>query len=331
MAKITLLSSAHIHSRGFLQSLVSSFDGRSVRRLWDDDVERGSKLAAEFGIPFEPDLAAALEDPEADGFAICSETSRHLPLLEAALPKGKPIFCDKPLVTGAKELKKLRKLLSTANAPIVTGYFLPHFGDHRAVVNLLKGSFFGTVTRVRFRNAHNAAYAHWFDAPGLGWFADPKLAGGGGFLDMGTHSVHLLRSLFGPVTEVCATIGNESGVYPATDDYGVALLRFESGMTGVAEGGWTQTGGPRQLEIVGSEKTLWHDGREYRVEGPNFPQEPLYTIDSAPTRMDRLVAAVRGQIPAETLAEELVLALDAVAIMEACYKSADKGKWVKVG
>lgn len=330
MARIALLSTAHIHTRSFLESIVRSSDGHTVVSIWDDVPERGRRHAEEFGCRFESKLGALINDPAVDGFLICSETAKHISLLENLVLLRKPVLCDKPLTTNAKDLKRLRKILAGPRGAVLSGYFMPYFGDHRAVQNLLKGDFFGKITRVRFRSAHHAAYGRWFDTPDLAWFTDAAQAGGGGFLDMGTHSVHLLRTLFGPVTEVFATIRNEGGVYPGVDDYGVAHLKFANGLLGIAEGGWTQTGGPRQLEICGSEKTLWHDGREYRIEGPNFPQESLYTIDAAPARVDRLVAAIRGEVSEEELENDLQIALDSVEIMNACYSSAEKGRWVKV-
>jgi predicted dehydrogenase len=330
MARIAVISAAHIHARGFLQTFHSAGDGRKAHVLWDEDRERGMSIAREFSVRYEPELGKVLADSEVEGFLVCSETARHLELLMRLLPLGKPVLCDKPLVTARRELTLLRRLVERHPGRLITGYFMPHFGDHRAIHNLLRGGFFGKITRSRFRSAHAAAYARWFDAPELAWFTDPQMAGGGGFLDMGTHGVHLLLHLFGPVREVLAEIRNEAGIYPEVDDFGIAHLRFDGGLLGTVEGGWTQTGGPRQLEISGSDKSLWHDGSGYLIEGPSFARENLYTIPNAPSRVDRLVAAVRGQLTREELEAEVATALEAVAVMEACYKSAAKGRWVKL-
>src|SRR5690606_41736858 len=68
-------------------------------------------------------------------------------------------------------------------------------------------------------------------------------------LHSGDH--HLLptrRSSDLEAREIWADIGNESGIYPACDDFGVAHLRFASGIKGSVEAGWTQTGGRTGLE-----------------------------------------------------------------------------------
>ena len=221
MARIAFLSTAHIHTRGFLQTFQTAGDGREVAVIWDSDPARGAAVALEHRVPFEPDLERVFADRSVDGFLICSETSRHLELILHALPHGKPVLCDKPLVASERELTLLRRAVERSPGRLLTGYFMPHFGDHRAIRNLLNGGFFGKVHRVRFRSAHAAAHARWFDQPGLDWFTDPERAGGGGFLDMGTHGIQLLRLLFGPVTHAFAEIRNEAGVYPAVDDFGI--------------------------------------------------------------------------------------------------------------
>ncbi len=72
-------------------------------------------------------------------------------------------------------------------------------------------------------------------------------------MDLGTHALHLLRTLFGPVREIWADFANQSGIYPEVEDYGVAHLRFASGVFGEVEAAWTQTGGIGGLTIIGSQ------------------------------------------------------------------------------
>lgn len=331
MANIALLSTAHIHTRGFLTNIIQASDGRRIAGIWDDVQDRGWRYAEEFGAPFQPDLDQLLADPAVDGFVICAENTRHLPLLRKALPIGKPVFCEKPLVTSVSELQEVRELLARHPTTLFCGYFQPFDGLMQRVVQLVEEEAFGTITRIRYRNAHHAAYGRWFDNPDLNWFYQPELSGGGAFMDMGTHALHLVRTLFGPVGEVWATIGNHSGIYPSTDDFGLAQLRFASGILGTVEAAWTQTGGIGGLEITGSTRTLWNTGDGYVLGGPGEKPEPVKPIEGRPTRIDRLVAAIRGEIPADELAADLAATQDAVALMEAAYRSSADGCWVRVG
>lgn len=330
MTRIAVLSTAHIHTKGFLESIVKGTDGRFVHVIWDDVEDRGRRYADSFKTRFEPDIKKVLRDRAVDGFLICAENTRHLPLLKKVLRIGKPVFCEKPLVTTVSDLKKVVRLLQSHPTKLMSGYVQPFSGTMQAVAGMLKEKALGQVTRARFRNAHHAAYGHWFDNPDLQWFHNPDLAGGGALMDMGTHAVHLLRALFGPVTEVLAIVGNHAGIYPAVDDFGVAHLKFASGVLGTVEAAWTQTGGIGGLEIVGSEKAVWNTGKEYVVGAPGKEPVKVEALPERPTRVDRLVGIIQGRVSDDEVKSDLAAILDSVAIMEASYKSAKTGRWAKV-
>jgi predicted dehydrogenase len=330
MPNIAIVSTAHIHIKGFLDNLAAGADGRRVSAIWDDVADRGRKYAATCGATFVPTLGRLLRDRNVDAFMICSENTRHLPLLKKVLKTDKPVFCDKPLCTTVKDARKIAALLKEHQVPLFCGYFHPFSGVMQAAAKLVRDGAFGQITRVRCRNAHHAAYGRWFDHPDLHWFYNPALSGGGAFMDMGTHAVHLLRTLFGPVTEVGAIIGNQSGIYPTVDDFGIAQLKFASGIVGTAEAAWTQTGGIGGLEIVGSESSLWNNGKEYVIGSLGKEPTAVIALPEKPTRVDRLVAVLKGQVTEEELEADLVAIMDSVAIMEAAYKSSRSGQWTKV-
>lgn len=331
MPNLAFISTAHIHARPFIEGIVKANDGRKVVAVWDQVAERGRRHAEFAKARFEPDLDAVLRDPSVDGFVICAENTRHLPLLEKVLPVGKPVLCEKPLVTTVGDMRAVRALTSRYPVPLFCGYFLPFSPELMAVAAMLERGEFGEVTRIRVRNSHFGAYGRWFDSPDLRWFTEPGLAGGGAFMDVGAHALHLVRLLFGPVREAWAEIGNHTGIYPTCDDYGIAHLRFASGVLGTVEAAWTQTGGENGLEIIGSEKSLWQIGNKYVVgrHGKMDPQ-PLVPAESRPTQIDRLVAAIGGKLSAEELRRDLEASLDAVAITVACYAAAKTGTWEKV-
>jgi len=332
MPNLAFLSTAHIHTKSFIENVLSAADGRRIVAVWDDQATRGRHYAQMAGAPFVADLAAVLADEAVDGFVICAENTRHLDLLAAALPVGKPVFCEKPLVTTRADLAPLQALVATHATPLLAGYFKPFAAEMRTIAGLIAEGAFGPITRVRYRNAHHAAYGRWFDAPELAWFHDPALSGGGAFMDMGTHALHLLGTLLGAADEVWAHVANHSGEYPACDDYGIAHLRLPGGVLGTVEAAWTQTGGLGGLEIVGAKQSLWQTPDGYVMGAPReTPVRLEVTAVAAPTRMDRLVAVIRGEIAAAELQRDLTNCLETVAVMAAAYESAASGQWTKVG
>jgi len=330
MVNIALLSCAHIHTKGYLKTIAER-DNCGVVAIWDDVADRGRRYAQQHRAEFAENLDAVIARDDVDALIICAENTRHLPLLKAAIPAGKPLFCEKPFTTSVAEAAEAMELIREHGAAVFMGYFQPFSAQMQGVAKLLADGTLGRITHARFRNAHHAAYGRWFDSPDLAWFTDPQLAGGGAFMDMGTHAVHLLRTLLGPVRRACATIGNASGVYPKVDDYGIALLEFASGVIATCEASWVQTGGVRGLEITASEATLHPDAEHgYVFEAPKQDPRPVARGEPKPSRVDRLIAAVEGTLSKQEIDDDLACAADAVAIVQACYESNRSGRWTDV-
>src|SRR5581483_7839982 len=133
MPNLAVLSTAHIHTKGFLENLAKGADGRRAYVIWDDVADRGRRYAANFQTKFEPNIAKVLKDKAVDAFVICAENTQHLPLLKKAIPVGKPVFCEKPLATTTADLRQVRVLLKKNPVPLFCGYFYPFGGDMRAV------------------------------------------------------------------------------------------------------------------------------------------------------------------------------------------------------
>ena len=330
MANIAFLSTAHTHTRGFLKT-VDEKENANLVAIWDDMESRGQGFRDDYGGDYSNDLDAVISRDDVDGFIVCAENTRHLPLLEAAIPTGKPIFCEKPFTTTTADAIAAVDLIREHGTIVHMGYFQPFTEAMQGVISHVQSGALGDMTHAKYRNAHHAAYGRWFDSDALRWFGDRELAGGGAFMDMGTHAIHLMRTVLGPVTEAFATISNVSGIYPDVDDNGVALLRFENGVVATVEASWVQTGGPKAFEIVGSTAPLYElADRGFVTAEPREDPVDVPLGAERPTRVDRLIAAIEGTVPSEEYDADLSCAVDAVAIMEACYASSESGKWESV-
>ena len=331
MANLALLSAAHVHTKGFLKN-IADHDDRNLLVIYDDVADRGQRFASENGAEYSADLSAVLSRDDVDGFIICSENTRHRELLQQAIPAGKPIFCEKPFTTSTDEAFAALELIRTHGTIVHMGYFQPFSAAMQGVIAHVASGALGNITHAHYRNAHHAAYGRWFDSADLNWFTKSDLAGGGAFMDMGTHAVHRLGSALGRVDQVMATIGNAAGIYADVDDHGTAWLRYANGALGTVEASWVQTGGQGGgFEITGSEGTLYEDAdKGYLVAAPGKDPQPVAEGSERPTQVDRLVAAIKGDLSRQELDADLECAVDAVAVMEACYESNRTGGWVDV-
>jgi predicted dehydrogenase len=118
----------------------------------------------------------------------------------------------------------------------------------------------------------------------LSWRVQPEIAGGGYFVDMGSHQLDLLDYFFGPIMEVKGLAVNQAGLYPA-EDMVAASFYFGTGIVGV--GSWCFTVGESnridQTEIIGEKGRIVFssfemkavlleiDGHIHKFE-PSWPQ-----------------------------------------------------------
>lgn len=328
---IAFVSIVHLHAEMYFKRLRTLLNGRSAYAIWDADVDRGNMVAQREGAVFYAHLNELLSDAAIDGFVVCSENVNSLALLKRVMPMGKPVFCDKPMVVGSSQLEELKQLVSTCSAQLVSGYFQSYLGSVRSIAKVLESGRLGSIKSICYRNTRPVIEGRWFNRPEYAWFSNPALSGGGGFLDLGCHAVHCIRSLFGPIKRVRASIRNESGVYPDVDDFGDALLELESGMVVRVEAGWLRSAKSDGFEIQGTEGGIWSSEDGYLVGTKREAAVSLDVLPDGMIRMDRLLAVIKGEVSQADLRPDLEYSFDTVELMEAAYRSSENGRWVELG
>lgn len=333
-----LVGCAHIHVPGFAKRLAERKDVR-VKWAWDEDPARVAKWGGVVGAKTAASPAEVFADPEVKGVVILSETNRHRDLVLAAAAAKKHLFVEKPLGITAAESREMAAAIEKAGLLFTTGYFMRTDPKHLFLREQVASGAFGTITRAAAWNCHSGSLGGWFDEkPGnvaetWRWMADPKVAGVGGFGDLGTHSLDVLMWLLGPVVAVSGEVRVVTGRYGECDETGTAMLRLGSGAVATLVAGWVDVANPLTLQVAGTEghavvvnEKLYFESKKVAGSSmghavaalPAPPAHPLMQWVDA-------LAGGPGQ-PLVTARE----AAERVAVMEAAYASARKGGWVKV-
>jgi len=330
MRKVAFLSAAHIHTRGFMETIKKErlFE---IAAVWDNVPNRGRAYAEQAGGRFIADRSAICRDRSIEGVIITSENMTKLPLLLDAIRAGKTIMCEKPVAMGRAGAAAIRRAMKASRrARIVSGYYIPYGSFGRTLKAFLASGRLGRPLAVQYRNCHQGAFGRWFDSPDLAWFTKKRLAGGGGFLDLGTHAVHGLTWLFGPVASASAVILNQTGLYPGIDDTGRAILHFRSGVLAGVEAGWTSHSGANPFLLTGTKGAVdLVDGR-IRFQPAGGKPEFLAPKPGVPGGVRRLAALMAGRIPEREWRADVESFLQAGEAMEACYRSAATGRTVRL-
>jgi predicted dehydrogenase len=163
-----------------------------------------------------------------DGVVIASPSALHAPQAIAALDRGLPVFCQKPLGLNAREARQVVAAARRADRLLGLDLSYRHLEAVRKLRTVVENGGIGRIfaADLVFHNAYG---------PDRDWFYDPKLSGGGCVIDLGIHLVDLALWLLG-FPQVAAV---ESRLFhgghelapneAAAEDYAVARLDLEHG------------------------------------------------------------------------------------------------------
>jgi predicted dehydrogenase len=228
-------------------------------------MRRQPALAADYarrhGVPRWYDNADTLiADPEVDAVYIATppETHSHYALQVAAA--GKPAYVEKPMARHTPECDRMIEAFARAGQKLFVAYYRRRLSRFVHIKELLSVGALGRPTGVR----HRWTEPRHRDAAGA-WRLDAAKAGGGLFLDLGSHLLDLLEHLFGPLTNVAGVAANLASAYAVEDTVGMSF-QTETGVPGTAA--WN-------FACAFREDTLEISGTEGRLTCSVFGNEPL--------------------------------------------------------
>ena len=333
---MALVGGAHIHAPNFANQLGDN-DRVEVRYVWDPDPDVAHARQRAAGGEVVDDLEVIWEDDKVSAVVIVSQTNLHMELISAAVEAGKHVFHDKPLGLNAEEAAVLAQQIRDAGVIYQTGYFQRGLPNHQRVRELIEAGAFGQITNIRTTMMHNGALDGWFDHEWR-WMADMEQAGVGGFGDLGTHVLDLMLYLMEAAGDVAvaATGHVDTAVdrYEGTDEYGEAIIRFDSGAVGTVGAGWVFRANPNTLEISGTAGHARITEGELYLSGPGMDGQ----TDGAgratglpgpwPHPLQLFIQAVADDADAPLISVESSEYTQRV--MTAIYRGAKNREWVEI-
>lgn len=223
-------------------------------------MRRNGPLAADFarrhGVESSYDDADRLiADPQVDAVYVATPPGTHLEYALKICAAGKPAYVEKPMARSHAECRRMVEAFEAARVPLFVAYYrrgLPRFLKAK---ELVASGAIGKLVGVAYRYA--APHHLGLDAQRLPWRLQAEHAGGGLFLDLGSHALDILDFILGPLTDVRGVAANLASPH-AVEDAVAMSFRTESGALGAAF--WAFAGAERVDEIcftgTGGEVTL---------------------------------------------------------------------------
>lgn len=260
--RLGMFSFAHLHAVSYAH-YVSQMAGVTLAGVYDDDPERGRRMATQYGIPYF-ERAESLLAQGLDGAVICSENALHAPLVLQAAGNVHSILCEKPIATTASDGQAMIERCRETGTRLQIAFPMRFSPPVMALKEKVDMGILGEIYSVKCTN-HGSM-------PG-GWFADPKLAGGGAVLDHTVHVIDLLRWLWKTeVEEIYAEIGHDL-LHPGLgiDDVGLLSFRLTNGVFGTLDTSWSRspsypTWGDVKLDILGEQGLICIDAFEQNLQ-----------------------------------------------------------------
>jgi predicted dehydrogenase len=302
--------------------------GVEVRYVCDLDAERLSTFARRYpGVTPTACYQDLLADELLDAIVIATPVFTHFELAAAALAAGKHTFVEKPFAPSAGQARELIELADERDLRLMCGQTFLYSPAVRAIKRLIDTDelgeiFFISSSRVNLGLHQRDVSVIW---------------------DLGPHDFSILLHWLGELPQSVTAIGRDS-IVPGIQDVAFMTLQFPSGIVANVELSWLAPSKLRRTAIVGSNKmVVYEDGTaepvrvfdrgvvyrdpetfgEYQLSyrsgsilSPMIPAtEPLVT------ELAEFVRLIRAR---ET-SEELELARQVVALVEAAQSSLDAG------
>lgn len=326
MVKVGIMSFAHMHALGYAAA-VNTLATAELAAVWDDDPKRGRKMAKEFNTKFIADRGTFLKSG-LDAVIITSENVKHREMVEAAADAGLWILCEKPLATTVADAKAMVAACKKAKVGLGTAFPCRYIAPLVALKEQVGAGELGEI--------YAASCTNNGSMPG-GWFANPKLSGGGATMDHTVHVVDVLRWITGKeFTKVYCEMGNVIHKSLGTDDVGSVHLEMEGGVKVSHIASWNRaktfpTWGDVTFELVGENGVARVDGFRQKIDvycDTAKKAEWVYWGGNCDLGLvgDFVSSVIERRQPAITGVD----GLRAVEVTVAAYKSAKTGRMVTV-
>ncbi len=203
---------------------LSEVDEVEVTGCFDLDHERAEAFADAHGGVMAPSAEELIE--RSDAVYVCSWTSAHPELVEAAAASGRAIFCEKPLAVDLETAEAMAEVVARAGVINQVGLVLRRSPAFRWVQHQMNQPAAGPLMSIVFRDDQYLPIQGLY---GSTWRIDVDKAGAGTLLEHSIHDLDLLRWMMGPIGDVGARTANHHG-HDGIEDQAVVLLTAADGL-----------------------------------------------------------------------------------------------------
>ena len=309
------------HGLRYARHIVEDVPEATLVALCRRDRPEGERAARAYRCAWTADFRELAADPGVDALVAAVPPGLHGAIVEAACRVGKPLLIEKPLAVSLDEARRIHALVANHGLRCMVAHTL----RFNAVIRTIRAHL-EEITPLQ-----TVYLSQRFEPSELSWLDRRAEAGGGIVLHTGVHSFDLLRYLSGSeVAQVWAMM--EGRFTRETEDTFTVMFRTRrTGIQGSVAGSRTTRGRSGLIELAGERGQLVGDhvhGFAYLLH--DRQRRELVVGPDLPTVREVLRAFVDALARGGPFPVTVEDGLRAVAVADACYRSAARGEPVTV-
>jgi predicted dehydrogenase len=216
------------------QTLVRSVQGKSDALQFTAACTRTPQKAEGFcgdnGIRLVGSLDEILRDRAVDAVVLATPNSQHAGQIVQAARSGKHVFVEKPFTLDSASARSAIDAAAAAGVVLAVGFNRRFHPSMRELRRRVKSGALGTIGSIIAELTATTGLYRSSDS----WRVDPAEEPAGAMAGTGIHLIDSMIDTIGRIDEVYCI--SEQRAYPHGEDTTSLLLRFESGVTGLAFG-----------------------------------------------------------------------------------------------
>jgi predicted dehydrogenase len=303
----------------------------------DSNLARAEEAARLYGASSALDSwEHALDLDDVDAAIICLPHHLHTPATIYALEKGKHVLLEKPISTSIDDANRMISTAEKNDRILMVGHMKRFNHAFSAMKRNIEDGNIGDPSSFQ---------ATWYGPreiiPSVPWVMEKQKGGGGPLIGFGTHHFDLLHWLLGRVESVACFV--QPTTIPGSDieDTAVVCLKMIDGPIGVVNFTWYRTvvNFFEEISVIGRNGEITsRDGEVHLASEPRFEDRNLHLLDPNEEIGDISKSEFSGELSHFLDCIELGVrpindgnsARDALSVVLAAYRSAERGEIVKV-
>lgn len=256
---------------------------------------------------------------------VCTPPATHPEICIHLLERGVHVLCEKPLAVDSDSAQAMIRAADQGGALLTMASKFRYVEDVARAKSLIESGVLGDI--LLFENC----FAGPVDMS-TRWNSNPAVSGGGVLIDNGTHSVDIMRYLFGPLAELQVVEGKRHQQLAVEDTVRV-FVRTADGVMGSIDLSWSMDKQqPYFISIFGSEGTLrvgWRESKYRRHTDDDWTKfgEGYNKLHAFRRQIDNFVGAIRGEEPLRITFADAQASVD---VIEAAYDALRRSQWQSI-